>query len=535
MKFRVADDASTIRIGDDVLLVRNLWGEQNGWEAEFFAIYIGALGERTELGYVRIGYAGPDGFMPVPIAQMEQEFTELNKEWYSIGSSEDYYQQLIALGDSIRETYLIALRDLSFSPEFLPLQVAEPLAIKSFVQGVSERRLRTRLNRLAHGITALSRYDFSFNFPRDTESAAPPPRLDFLVVPNSIPPTNVHVIIGQNGAGKSRCFDLMSRAFLGLSAKDGGEAGEITRVGQTIDKYVHGSNDYEFAGLVSISFSPFEDYGPLVPSNKEDTFRYAHVGLIRESAVELEARRRTEAPSAGHTTLTIKGRSELARDFLVSLEACRLPSRRKRWLRAIDLLEADPLLRDTGVRVIIDDTEDHWQSRVFDWFKRLSSGHSIVLLTITKLVELVEERTLVLIDEPESHLHPPLLSSFVRAVSELLAERNGLAIIATHSPVVLQEVPRSCAWMLTRAGQYSRVDRPEKETFGENVGTLTREVFGLELMRTGFHRMIRDAVLETDSFQKAIDRFGGRLGGEGISLARALTFVPRSDLTDGDS
>ncbi len=42
--------------------------------------------------------------------------------------------------------------------------------------------------------------------------------------------------------------------------------------------------------------------------------------------------------------------------------------------------------------------------------KRMSSGHAIVLLTVTKLVARVEEKTLVLIDEPESHLHPPLLS-----------------------------------------------------------------------------------------------------------------------------
>ncbi len=40
----------------------------------------------------------------------------------------------------------------------------------------------------------------------------------------------------------------------------------------------------------------------------------------------------------------------------------------------------------------------------------MSSGHAIVLLTVTKLVARVEEKTLVLIDEPESHLHPPLLS-----------------------------------------------------------------------------------------------------------------------------
>ena len=109
-------------------------------------------------------------------------------------------------------------------------------------------------------------------------------------------------------------------------------------------------------------------------------------------------------------------------------------------------------------------------------FGNLSSGHKIVLLTITRLVETVEERTLVLLDEPEAHLHPPLLSAFVRALSDLLVNRNGVAIIATHSPVVLQEVPASCAWKIRRTGQAFPAERPDIETFGENVGVLTREV-----------------------------------------------------------
>ncbi|MEK5757114.1 AAA family ATPase, partial [Acinetobacter variabilis] len=74
-------------------------------------------------------------------------------------------------------------------------------------------------------------------------------------------------------------------------------------------------------------------------------------------------------------------------------------------------------------------------------FGQLSSGHKIVLLILTRLVETVDEATLVLIDEPESHLHPPLLSAFMSALTELLEDRNGVAIIATHSPVVVQEVP----------------------------------------------------------------------------------------------
>ncbi|MFG4140517.1 AAA family ATPase, partial [Klebsiella pneumoniae] len=65
--------------------------------------------------------------------------------------------------------------------------------------------------------------------------------------------------------------------------------------------------------------------------------------------------------------------------------------------------------------------------------KKFSSGHSIVLLIICRLIEELEEKTLVLLDEPESHLHPPLLSTFIRILSDLLVKRNGIGLIATHS------------------------------------------------------------------------------------------------------
>jgi predicted ATP-binding protein involved in virulence len=114
------------------------------------------------------------------------------------------------------------------------------------------------------------------------------------------------------------------------------------------------------------------------------------------------------------------------------------------------------------------------------------------------------------------------LSSFIRALSNLLVQRNGVAIVATHSPVVLQEVPRSCVWVLRRTGQVVTAERPDVETFGENVGTLTHEVFQLEVTESGFHKLLADAA-HTSSYQEIISRFNNRLGSEGRAIARALT------------
>jgi ABC-type multidrug transport system ATPase subunit len=189
----------------------------------------------------------------------------------------------------------------------------------------------------------------------------------------------------------------------------------------------------------------------------------------------------------------------------------------------VETLEADDLFAEANVTALLDIGDENWREDASKLYRRLSSGHAIVLLSITRLVELVDERTLVLLDEPESHLHPPLLAAFVRALSDLLIKRNGVAIIATHSPVVLQEVPRSCAWKLRRSGRIAVTERPTIETFGENVGVLTREVFGYEVTKSGFHRMLHEAVSRRGlDFDGVVAHFDGQLGAEARAIVRAL-------------
>lgn len=509
MLFRIVESISAPSNGNEVLLVRDNWNDWFIWVTQFYVVVVTHDNQRIDLGHVKIGQAGMTRESAITSKLLANEFASLEAPWFSIGQTENYYEQLNELGDQFRDWYLNAIQDIARFPSILDAYANEEVLQESLLRDINTDRVRNRFNRLATGDVALTEFAFYFTFPQDPRTTDTPPQLDFQVTPASNPPTNIHVIIGRNGVGKTRCLDYLSRAFLGIPAPDGGAAGEIAPITLFGSTSPSAGKGHGFAGLVTVSFSPFDEYGPLVSSSSRLEVRYDYIGLIRESAEQ-------NSPAGDNddelATLTIKGRSELARDFLKGITACRGAARRRRWLRAVELLEADPLFLDANAKAVIDDTAQGWESRTQKWFRRLSSGHSVVLLTITRLVELVEEKSLVLIDEPEGHLHPPLLSAFVRALSELLINRNGVAIIATHSPVVLQEVPRSCAWVLNRTGHAARADRPDLETFGENVGILTREVFGLEVVQTGFHRLISEAV-QQDGYDQVIERFGNRLGG----------------------
>ena len=110
----------------------------------------------------------------------------------------------------------------------------------------------------------------------------------------------------------------------------------------------------------------------------------------------------------------------------------------------------------------------------------------------------------------------------VRSVSRLLRKRNGVAIISTHSPIVLQEVPKSCVWLLNREGDFMQAHRPSIETFGANVGSLINEVFGYEVKNSGFQRIIKDAVKQKESYEEVLEQFEYQLGDEAKSMVRIL-------------
>ena len=267
-----------------------------------------------------------------------------------------------------------------------------------------------------------------------------------------------------------------------------------------------------FANVVSITFSAFDEF-QIVGRRRSATSgaRYVNVGL-----------RKRMKNSKGEWAIVTRDPRELGEEFSTSAKLCTKGAMAARWQNALSTLESDPLFAEAEVEALAHVDSAKFGRAASKLYRRLSSGHKIVLLTMTKLVENVEEKTLVLMDEPEAHLHPPLLAAFVRALSDLLINRNGVAIIATHSPVVLQEVPRSCVWKIVRHGSAASANRPEIETFAENIGVLTKEVFGLEVTRSGFHKMINDAVADEVDLKRVLGKFDNEVGAEGRAIINSI-------------
>ncbi|WP_081737501.1 MULTISPECIES: AAA family ATPase [Pseudomonas] len=465
-----------------------------------------------EIGEVKIGYIKqPQGWSKdaIPIS-----FRSLGQEFFSLGQDTTYYANINkSLAQNLRDTVLSSLQDIVFTGKDTLELSSHAVFRDSLTRNISLQTIKNQFSRVLEGHAELTKFDFCFRLPSAENRASF--SLSFAVEPYSTPPTNIHALIGRNGIGKTNLLNEMISSALLLSESNGKFCIEIWP-----ELYQLIPPEY-FSSVSSVSFSAFDPFSP--PADREIGVKYHYIGL-----------KDRDGKGTDPDELPLKNKKKLTNDFWKSLIVCfSLQHKKKLWFDALEMLGIDFDFSGIDLDQLADETNKSSVAlAASQYFRGLSSGHAIVLLTITKLVETIEEKTLVLIDEPEVHLHPPLLSAFMRALSRILAHRNAIAIIATHSPVVLQEMPSTCVWKLYRSNLASKQERPAIETFGENVGILTREVFGLEVEQSGFHALLLESINTGKSYEEIVREYKNQLGFEAKTILKGLIY--NRDAGDAD-
>ena len=118
----------------------------------------------------------------------------------------------------------------------------------------------------------------------------------------------------------------------------------------------------------------------------------------------------------------------------------------------------------------------------------LSSGEVTFVRFAVQACLHIENGTLLVFDEPETHLHPNLIAKFVSVLDELLEMTGSIAVLATHSAYLVREVPRSQVHIFQAEGGSVRVGQPRLRTFGADIGAISEFVFGDDL----FGRTVAD-------------------------------------------
>ncbi|WP_165823648.1 AAA family ATPase [Metarhizobium album] len=468
---------------------------------------------------LRRGQTAADGL------QISSDITEpLGDNYCSVGDSLDYYERLNTLSRDERDDLLATLRDVAANPALIDTFSAEEGWTTSLFRGNREwQTFLADATALYKGnFDTLSDVDTVFSFfPRNSrdeirfELSAPLP--EYYSGPyrrigpkrqRSVLPDRIMVLIGRNGAGKSTL--LADIAHVAFATPEQRLRKSVRQKGQ-LDP-----NGIGFLRVITISYSAFDSF--TLPGVSDADFvqiandvtkgegRFVYCGLrdiAAEAKHDLEAREHDDEqigpikdPARRHTT-ALKSVDQLADEYerlLASVNAS--PEKRTLLDAAMQPLAADPSFAGLDLDEALGTTTGR------ELFLRWSTGHKIALHVILSLVTHVSRNALVLFDEPEMHLHPPLTAALMHAVRIVLMETNAFCIVATHSPVVLQETLARHVRFIERTDDEISVSEPTRETFGENVGLLSYDAFGLTAAATDFHETLDLLVRSGEEFSE---------------------------------
>lgn len=159
---------------------------------------------------------------------------------------------------------------------------------------------------------------------------------------------------------------------------------------------------------------------------------------------------------------------------------------------------------------------------------KMSSGQAMITSIITELYAHIRENSLILFDEPEVHLHANAVTELIRILFEICNEFNSACVVATHSAVVLQELLARNVIVLEqdKITKERRTRLMNTETLGENLTTITEDVFGRSTIDKHYGYVIRQLVRKG----KSMDDIEQILKSEGLPMSLNLYMYIRRQM-----
>lgn len=389
-------------------------------------------------------------------------FTQLPDIFCSLGQEYKYYENIKNLfGDNFKNI-LWAIQDTAFFPTILENFENNDNFKKSIIREDNAERLMREVKYKIYGINSKKLYSFKYKFqPKFAENEL---EVDFDFDNNSMIPNRIYAIIGKNGTGKTQ---LVTTLPIDISNKNDDNFTPKTPI---------------FSKVIAISYSSFDRFE--IPK-KTAEFNYVYCGLKDENGKRLEE-------------------NELILRFKKSYEKLSEQSRIDIFLNTIkEFIEIDLINEFIIYKIETDEYEINY-GKFVEIINILSSGQSILILIITEIIANIRYDSLLIYDEPETHLHPNAISQLINTIYELSRIFQSYCIIATHSPIIVQELFSKNVYVVQREGKYASIRKPSKETFGENLSTIIEEIFGNREIPKQFKIILSDLIKKGMSYEDII-------------------------------
>ena len=303
---------------------RDDWDDYT-YKTTFDAYFYDSTGVCQYIGQIKIGYCEMSQNTRV-YDEIPKQFERLPDKFFSLGQSTDYYENIARLGDYFRCEIMIALNDVAFNKTLFEKVKNERVMSASLMRDVTMFSIQNQLHRMANGGAKLTTYQFSYHIKNsifDTGNSTID--LDFSVIPNSNPPSNIHVLIGRNGTGKTHLLKSMIQS---IHSNNPVNSFQFDNIGD----YRYSAAE-QFANTLCVAFSPFDNY----PTSQEicSSIPYTYIGLDKTSGDLL---------------------ASIENQFIESFNACMsTPEKKRRWKQTIDILKSDPMFTESGIDSFADE------------------------------------------------------------------------------------------------------------------------------------------------------------------------------------
>ncbi len=154
----------------------------------------------------------------------------------------------------------------------------------------------------------------------------------------------------------------------------------------------------------------------------------------------------------------------------------------------------------------------------------LSSGQELFFRFALHLSGSIDIGTLVLVDEPENHLHPNFVTELMALLRRILAQTGSFSLIASHSPFVVREVTHNDVLILKRDENGAPdIQSPRLRTLGASVAAVSLYVFGDDTLTTLARLTLESQDVPHDAFDESVfERLADEYSNEAISHIRSV-------------
>jgi len=421
-----------------VLLTKDGWNDYWSYETLFSFTYYPKKGINQYVGQIKIldkrkGSTTLPDFFPL-----------LDENFCSLGTDINFYQNVKELIPDF-ESVLDNLNDVAFYPSVAEDFEVLPGFRSSLLRYSEAEKAYKQAKKILQGVDY--KEPFVFNYSCKLDNAESNHSVYFNFSLSEQLPHRIVTLIGRNGTGKTQ---YLSNLALDLSGQK--------RTKENIGNFE--PTRPLFSKIITVSYSVFDKF---TRPTKQKSFSYKYCGLRDDKG--------------------LISQNKLYEIYEQSIKLIKQYNRQIVWYSSLKNIIPTHILD-----IFYD---DFFEKEIFEDIaqkgkQNLSSGQSILMFVITEIIANIRDESLILFDEPEMHLHPNAIANLLKTFQVILEKFDSYAIIATHSPIILQDIPSKFVRVFDREGNIPIIRNLPIECFGESITTITQSVFETIEVRESF-------------------------------------------------